>query len=135
MQTLRLSCLAPCSPTYRLATLESEEPYDIIFIDAQKSGYPAYLSTILEKSAPGSSSRLLRPGGLIIGDNALRSALVVDQTDANPATKTVPKVTENWNWSDVEKLDEFNRVMHSHPRLETVLMPMFDGLGMGRLVD
>ncbi|KJZ74330.1 hypothetical protein HIM_06336 [Hirsutella minnesotensis 3608] len=118
-----------------LPTLESEEPFDIIFIDAQKSGYPAYLRTILDKSQPGAARRLLRRGGLILGDNALRSALVVDQSDDNPATRTVPKQTENWSWGDVEHLDEFNRVMHSHDRIEAMLLPVFDGLGMGRLLD
>jgi predicted O-methyltransferase YrrM len=52
-----------------LANLEPAESYDIIFIDAQKSGYPTYLKMILDKSQPGQPNRLLRPGGLIIGDN------------------------------------------------------------------
>ncbi|KAK7432862.1 hypothetical protein QQZ08_000725 [Neonectria magnoliae] len=111
------------------------QPYDIIFIDAQKSQYPEYLQSILENSKPGNATRLLRPGGLIIGDNALRSALVVDQSEANPATKTVPQESVNWNWSDLDRLDEFNGALHSNPRLETFLLPVFDGLGMARLLD
>ena len=107
----------------------------MIFIDAQKSGYPQYLRTVLEQSQAGAKKRLLRKGGLIIGDNALRSALVVDRTDANPATKTVPRQTENWNWGDVEFLDEFNKTMHGSERIEAMLLPVFDGLGIGRLLD
>lgn len=107
----------------------------MIFIDAQKSDYPRYLRTILDRSLPGQSHRLLRPGGLVIGDNVLRLALVVDQSDENPATKTLLWQTENCGRQDMPYLDEFNRIMHSHPRLESVLLPVFDGLGMGRLLD
>jgi predicted O-methyltransferase YrrM len=118
-----------------VGSLDPDEPYDIVFIDAQKSGYPRYLEAVLQKSLPGACYRLLRPGGLIIGDNALRSALVADQSDANPATQTVPRETENWNWDDVKFLDEFNRNMNTNPRLETFLLPVFDGLGIARLLD
>ncbi|KPM39291.1 hypothetical protein AK830_g7270 [Neonectria ditissima] len=111
------------------------QAYDIIFIDAQKSQYPEYLRSIVDNSKPGSTSRLLRPGGLIIGDNALRSGLVANQSKANPATKTVPQQAVNWKWSDVDRLDEFNRALHSDPRLENFLLPVFDGLGLARLLD
>ncbi|EFY88120.1 putative O-methyltransferase [Metarhizium acridum CQMa 102] len=97
---------------HTLAGLEPPEPYDIIFIDAQKSGYPAYLKIILDRSQPGQANRLLRPGGLIIGDNALRCGLVADESDDNPATKTVPRHTINWDWSSIAFLDEFNKMMH-----------------------
>ncbi|QUC21653.1 uncharacterized protein UV8b_05896 [Ustilaginoidea virens] len=118
-----------------LSRMQPAEPYDIVFIDAQKSAYPTYLRTILGKSKPGQVNRLLRPGGLIIGDNALRAGLVADESEDNPATKTVPQQTVNWNWSSIAFLDEFNKMMHTHPRIEAVLLPVFDGLGMGRLLD
>ena len=35
----------------------------------------------------------------------------------------------------MEALDIFNKELVNNERLETFLMPMFDGLGMGRLVD
>jgi predicted O-methyltransferase YrrM len=118
-----------------LANLEPAESYDIIFIDAQKSGYPTYLKMILDKSQPGQPNRLLRPGGLIIGDNALRCGLVADESNDNPATKTVPRQTINWDWSSIAFLDEFNKLMHTHGRIEAMLLPVFDGLSMGRLLD
>lgn len=93
------------------------------------------MRTILERSQPGQANRLLRPGGLIIGDNALRAGLVADESDNNPATKTVPRQTINWDWSHIAALDEFNKLMHTHPRIEAMLLPVFDGLGMGRLLD
>ncbi|KAK2597363.1 hypothetical protein QQS21_006060 [Conoideocrella luteorostrata] len=111
-----------------LSQLRPKVPYDIIFIDAEKSGYPEYLRTILERSQPGQDNRLLRAGGLIIGDNALRAGLVADATDSNPATKTVPTQTINWNWGSIAFLDEFNKLMNTHPRLEAVVLPVFDGL-------
>lgn len=36
---------------------------------------------------------------------------------------------------DMKALDDFNKALVSDKRLETFLMPMFDGLGMARLVD
>lgn len=118
-----------------LSKLEPEEPYDIVFIDAQKSEYPDYLQKIIDMSQPGQGKRLLRPGGLIIGDNAMRAALVADASDDNPATKTVPRTTANWDWDSVSRLQEFNKLMCTHARVDAMLLPVFDGLGLGRLRD
>jgi predicted O-methyltransferase YrrM len=63
---------------------ESTEAYDLIFIDADKVSYPNYLNLILSNSAPGSSSRILKKGGIIIADNILRRGLVADASDKNP---------------------------------------------------
>lgn len=46
-----------------LPTLQSEAPFDLVFIDADKSNYPAYLAWSL---------RLTRPGSVIIADNTIR---------------------------------------------------------------
>jgi predicted O-methyltransferase YrrM len=50
-----------------LATLPG--PYDVAFIDADKAGYPAYARMALER---------LRPGGIIIADNAIRRGRIVE---------------------------------------------------------
>ncbi|KAL1863153.1 hypothetical protein VTK73DRAFT_6417 [Phialemonium thermophilum] len=75
-----------------LDTLNPSEPYDLIFIDADKSGYPGYLEKILALSprdaASSGRTRLLKPGGLIVADNILRRAMVVDNTEANPFATT-----------------------------------------------
>lgn len=110
-----------------------KEPYDLIFIDADKTSYPTYLEQTLEYSQPGSSTRLLRSGGLIIADNILRRALIADPSDANPWAAKERERT--WREGDMQALHKFNDMMVQSPRLETFLMPMFDGLGMGRLVD
>jgi caffeoyl-CoA O-methyltransferase len=50
-----------------LATLPG--PYDVAFIDADKPGYPAYARMALER---------LRPGGIVIADNAIRRGRIVE---------------------------------------------------------
>lgn len=116
-----------------LPILNPEEPFDIIFIDAQKSGYPTYLHTILSSSTPTSTHRLLRSGGLIIADNVLRRGLVVDDTDANP-NKEAAK-SEYHQGRDLECLRQYNDLVVRSDRLENWLMPLFDGVGVARLVD
>lgn len=44
-------------------------PFDLVFIDAEKTGYPAYLDAALEK---------LSPHGLVVADNTLREGRVLD---------------------------------------------------------
>jgi len=70
--------IAPASETARmlLNTPEEKGAYDIVFIDADKTGYDLYYENALE---------LLRPGGLIILDNMLWSGRVADPAlhDAN----------------------------------------------------
>lgn len=119
-----------------LPALQPSEPYDLIFIDAQKSGYPAYLSTILSSSAPGSGSRLLRPGGLIVADNTLSRGIVADDSDANPWVERMKNVRASYGSSDdYDKLREYNAAVEAEPRLDSWLMPLYDGVNLARLVD
>ncbi|KAJ3491486.1 hypothetical protein NLG97_g5583 [Lecanicillium saksenae] len=121
-----------------LAKLSPDEPYDLIFIDAQKTGYPSYLRTILEKSQPGATSpRLLREGGLILADNVLRRGLVANDTDENPwaSGAKVREKSEYEKDNDIEALREYNDTAVKSERLEAFLMPLFDGIGMSRLRD
>jgi predicted O-methyltransferase YrrM len=61
----------------RIKTLAErlKEPYDLIFLDADKPSYPTYLSQILEFSTPSSKTRLLKQGGIIVADNVLSRGL------------------------------------------------------------
>lgn len=113
------------------------EPFDMIFIDADKPSYPKYLDLIDSLSKPGSGNvRLLKAGGIVLADNVLRRGLIADSSPNNPWT-TAPKQPgeRTWSQADYDALDEFNKALAKHQRFETFLLPMFDGLGMGRLLD
>ena len=107
----------------------------MISIDADKQSYPAYLTLILSLSPVDSPNRLLRSGGIIIADNILRRGLIADSSDANPWTAKLKQEERLWREADMKALDEFNKEMVRNERLDTFLMPMFDGMGMGRLVN
>ncbi|MGD0377782.1 MAG: O-methyltransferase [Streptosporangiaceae bacterium] len=55
-------------------------PFDVIFIDADKAGYPDYLRWSLD---------LARPGTLIIADNVVRDGAVADPASDDPAVQGV----------------------------------------------
>lgn len=110
---------------YRLPKLSPSEPYDIVFIDADKTGYPGYLKQLLEGSQPGSTRRLLRPGALVVSDNVLRRGLVAD----------LDTVLEEDRMKHILAVREFNDLCVSNPRLETFLLPLWDGVNITRLVD
>jgi caffeoyl-CoA O-methyltransferase len=59
-------------------------PFDLIFNDIDKEGYPDSLPVIAEK---------LRPGGVLIIDNALWSGRIFDDADQQPSTRGVREVT------------------------------------------
>ncbi|KAG0650414.1 O-methyltransferase 6 [Hyphodiscus hymeniophilus] len=115
-----------------------KEPYDLIFIDADKTSYPTYLSLILSLSPPSSTSvRLLKKDGIILADNILRRGLIADSSEANPWSDAAKQKAErNWKGDpDKEALDAFNKALVGSERCDVFLMPLFDGLGMGRLLD
>lgn len=86
-------------------TLRSAEgPFDLIFNDIDKQAYPASLSVVREK---------LRPGGVLIVDNALWHGRVFDREDRSPATAGVREVT---------------RLLTTDPGWLTSLAPVRDGL-------
>ncbi|RDA85433.1 hypothetical protein CP532_1516 [Ophiocordyceps camponoti-leonardi (nom. inval.)] len=113
-----------------LPKLNPSEPYDIVFLDADKPGYIGYLETLLGKSLPGSSSRLLRPGALIIADNVLRSGHVAD--DSIPFDDSWSE--QGWK-SHVDSIRAFNDRCVAEPRLETFMLPLWDGVSLLRLRD
>lgn len=84
-----------------------EEPFDAVFIDADKGGYEEYL----RKALP-----LLRVGGLVMADNTLAWGNIAD---ANSMEKTV------------QALRAFNHAMSIHPSLQTCLLPIAEGMTIG----
>jgi caffeoyl-CoA O-methyltransferase len=69
----------------------TEGPFDLIFNDIDKKGYPASIDAILPK---------LRKGGALIIDNLLWSGRILDPTDTSPDTEGVRAVTRRIMDSD-----------------------------------
>jgi len=87
------------------------QAFDLVFIDAQKVNYDAYFEAVLQKTKPGS---------VILSDNVLWSGKVVE-----PLQKS-DKATE--------ALLEYNQKLKEDPRVETVLLPIRDGLTLSRVL-
>ncbi len=70
-----------------LADLDAGDaaPFDLIFIDADKSGYPEYLDWSL---------KLSRPGTVIVADNVVRDGKVIQAQNADPDIQGVRRFTE-----------------------------------------
>ncbi|HLV61831.1 O-methyltransferase [Galbibacter sp.] len=85
--------------------------FDLVFIDADKENYPAYFDLVIDKVAPK---------GVILSDNVLWSGKVVEPLD--PKDKSTPVLLE------------FNKKLKEDPRVDTVLLPIRDGLTLSRKV-
>jgi predicted O-methyltransferase YrrM len=77
-------------------------PLDLVFIDADKVNYSNYYETCLP---------LVKPGGLIVGDNVLWSGKVIDPKD-----------------DDTRSIVAFNQLVQSDPRVENVCLTVRDGI-------
>lgn len=82
-----------------------EKGFDLVFIDADKINYQNYYELVLP---------LLNPGGWIIADNVLWSGKILDSRTQMDA--------------DTAALFEFNKHVKADSRVETVLLPVRDGL-------
>jgi caffeoyl-CoA O-methyltransferase len=88
-----------------LKHLSTQAPFDLVFIDADKEGYPAYLEWAIEN---------LRPGGMVAAHNAFRSGKIFEpQDEADRA------------------MDAFNRSLAAEPRLESTILAIGDGMAVG----
>src|SRR5436190_1438166 len=67
------------------------DPFDLVFNDIDKSGYPASLPVIAAR---------LRPGGALIVDNLLWSGRVLDPGDQSESTRGVRELTRSITESD-----------------------------------
>jgi predicted O-methyltransferase YrrM len=77
--------IGPAAKTLEALIARGTEPFDFIFIDADKAGYPDYMQLSL---------KLSRPGTLIIADNVVRDGQVIDATDPDPNIQGVRRFTE-----------------------------------------
>ncbi len=85
--------------------------FDLVFIDAEKTQYDAYFEAAIQKCESGS---------IILSDNVLWSGKVVEPLEAND------KATE--------ALLAYNEKLANDPRVETVLLPIRDGLTLCRVL-
>ncbi len=90
---------------------ENEEPFDLVFIDADKQSYPEYLEWAI---------RLSRPGSLILGDNTIWGGTIIDPQD-----------------NSTQAIHEFNEKIAEDPRLSAIVLPILrervDGLAIARV--
>ena len=84
--------------------------FDLVFIDADKPNYVNYFHTIIGK---------MNPGSIILSDNVLWSGKVLEPLKPNDESTRV--------------LLEYNKLLNDDSRIETVLLPIRDGLTISRV--
>ena len=85
--------------------------FDLVFIDADKENYIHYFHLIVP---------MMNPSGIILSDNVLWSGKVLEEVKANDKSTKV--------------LLEYNELLKTDPRVETVLLPIRDGLTVSRII-
>ena len=99
--------IGDCLDTLKRFREEGREPYDLVFIDANKRDYPEYYELVFD---------LVRPGGWILADNVL--------WDGKVALDPMPQDRQTLG------IDNFNRRVASDPRVESAIIPIRDGLNL-----
>ncbi|MGY1436564.1 O-methyltransferase [Streptomyces reniochalinae] len=98
--------LAPAAETLR--ALPQEPGVDFAFIDADKTGYPTYYEELVPR---------LRPGGLLVLDNVLRTGRVVDPAAQDEADVAIRRINDTITADD---------------RMQSVMLPLRDGVTLAR---
>lgn len=88
-----------------------DESYDLIFMDAAKGQYLAFLPEVL---------RLLKPGGLLVSDNVLQDGDIMESRYA---------VTRR-NRTIHSRMRDYLYELKHHPELTTVILPVGDGVAV-----
>lgn len=81
--------------------------WDLVFIDADKESYPLYLEH---------AARLLRPGGVVLADNAFWHGEVLEDDPVEESTK---------------RLLDFHRQLAASPDFQATVLPVGDGVALG----
>ncbi|OFW53228.1 MAG: methyltransferase [Actinobacteria bacterium RBG_16_67_10] len=108
--------VGPAAESLAALVADGVEPFDMVFIDADKEGYPDYLEWSL---------RLSRPGTLIVADNVVRGGAIIDA--ASPDSR-------------VQGIRRFNAALARDPRLaativQTVGAKGYDGMAFAVVLD
>ena len=85
--------------------------FDLVFIDADKENYLNYYEMIFPK---------INKGGIILSDNVLWSGKVLEELNPKDVSTAV--------------LLKYNKLLQEDPRVETVLLPIRDGLTVSRVL-
>jgi len=85
--------------------------FDLVFIDADKENYINYWNLIVP---------MMNKGGIILSDNVLWSGKVLEEVKKNDKS--------------TQTLLEYNKITKEDPRVETVLLPIRDGLTVSRIL-
>lgn len=85
--------------------------YDLVFIDADKENYINYFNLIVP---------MMNKGGIILSDNVLWSGKVLEELNPKDMSTKI--------------LLEYNQLLKEDPRVETVLLPIRDGLTVSRVL-
>ena len=88
-----------------------EKKFDLVFIDADKENYIAYFNMIVP---------MMNKGGIILSDNVLWSGKVLEEVKSSDKTTQI--------------LLDYNKLVNEDKRVETVLLPIRDGLTVTRVL-
>jgi predicted O-methyltransferase YrrM len=91
--------VGPAAQSMRRLIAEQVEPFDLIFIDADKPGYSEYLDLALQLS---------RSGTVILADNLIRDGAVMDETSTD---------------ENAQAARRFNAKLAGDARLESIIVP------------
>src|SRR5262249_29722618 len=93
----------------KLRDIEYRGPFDVVFIDADKTGYPAYSAWAAEH---------LRLGGIVLGDNAFLFGEVADEPRGDRAEA-------------IEAMRAFHHELARGGRFRSTILPTGEGLAFG----
>jgi len=88
-----------------------DKKYDLVFIDADKDNYINYFHAIIP---------IMNKGGIILSDNVLWSGKVLENVKPNDKTTQI--------------ILEYNKLLKNDTRIETVVIPIRDGLTISRVI-
>lgn len=86
------------------------EPYDLVYIDANKRDYCAYFQAVMP---------FVRKGGLIVADNTLWDGKILQE----------PLPVD----AQTQEIARFNEMVAAETRVETIILPLRDGLTLMRV--
>ncbi|MDY8138626.1 O-methyltransferase [Aquimarina sp. 2201CG5-10] len=85
--------------------------FDLVFIDADKPNYPTYFELVINK---------MNSGGVILSDNVLWNGKVIEKVEEEDIS--------------TQALIEYNKLLAEDDRIETVMLPIRDGLTISRVI-